>query len=113
MFRKKAGQAAQAAKGKVGPTLKLIAGVTIPTVLSYAGYVWLTEGDRADMRRINLQRDLQEKAMQIKDPAAQARALDVIARGVPGRPITSLGWVAIIGGIAVVGLLLWTQRPKR
>lgn len=101
--------AAKAAKATLGKNLKLIATTAILAAPAYGAYVWLSESDRQNARKMDAEKDLILAAAQIKDPKLQAQALDAIGN-VGKVPLGTLPWLAIIGGIAVVGIFFYTRK---
>lgn len=106
---KKSSQVAKASKGKVGPALKTLLGAALVAPLSYGAYVWMTEDDRQNARTMDAQKEAILKAAEIQDPKRQQQALDAIA-GIGGTPLGTLPWIAIIGGIAVLGIFLYRRK---
>jgi hypothetical protein len=105
----KAQKVAKASKGStLGTTLKLASAAGVVAV-SYGGYVWLSESDRQNARTMDAQKDLVARAIQLKDPALQKQALRAIG-SIGGNPLGTLPWLAIIGGIAVVGIFFWKKK---
>ena len=104
---KKGGQAARVAKNAGGPLL-VLTGAAGLAGLSYGGYVWLTSTDRDNARKVAAKAKLVEAAINSADPAARKKALDMVA-GMAGPQIPTLGWVAIIAGIAVAGVYFWKK----
>lgn len=100
--------AASTNKASLGTTLKLASAAGVVAV-SYGGYVWLSEADRQNARTMDAQKGLVAKAIQLKDPALQAQALQAIG-GIGGNPLGTLPWLAILGGIAVVGIFFWKKK---
>ena len=108
----KTAQVAAASKGKVGPAFKFVVGASLITPLSYGAYVWMTDEDRQNARKMDAQKEAILKASQIKDPARQAAALNAIA-GIGAQPLGTLPWIAIIGGIAVLGIFLYGKKNRK
>ena len=110
-LKSKGSQIAKASKGKVGPAFKTAIGAALLAPVSYGAYVWLSEEDRANARKMDAQKEAILDAAQIEDPVRQKQALDAIS-GMGARPLGNLPWIAIIAGIGVIGVIFWTRRGK-
>ena len=105
----KTSQVAKTMKGKVGPAFKFAIGASLVAPLSYGAYVWMTDEDRQNARKMDAQKEAIIAATQIKDPQLQKAALDAIS-GIGSVPLGTLPWLAIIGGIAVVGIFFYKRK---
>lgn len=91
-----------------GGAAKIVGGLGVVSALTYGGFVWLTEDDRQNARVVAQKAKHVEALINSGDPELRKKALGLV-EGMGATRIPTLGWIAIIAGIGVLGLFVFRK----